>query len=193
MEQETKTIPAVELWRPVVGWEGLYEVSSHGRVRSLDRVVEKIEWNGKKYQRLYRGKILSINLMNTGYCSATLCLDGRCKPIGVHRLVAQAFIPNPDNLPCVNHKDECKSNNHADNLEWCSHYYNNHYKDRMERAAKSKSRPIEQLSLTGEHIAFFPSAAIAARELNIRPNHLYSVLTGNRKTNYGYRWRYVDN
>ena len=193
MEQGTKTTPAVEVWRPVVGWEGLYEVSSHGQVRSLDRVVEKLEWNGKKYQILYRGKILAQSLKSIGYCEVTLYLDGKYKTFKVHRLVAEAFIPNPDNLPCVNHKDECKSNNHADNLEWCSHYYNNHYKDRMERAAKSKSRPIEQLSLTGEHIAFFPSSAIAIRTLNMKSNHLCSVLTGNRKSTYGYRWRYVDN
>ena len=169
----------------------MYEVSSFGQVRSLDRVIEKKEWNGKIYQLQCRGKILSIRLMNTGYCSATLCLDGRCEHFAVHRLVAQAFIPNPDNLPCVNHKDECKSNNHADNLEWCTHYYNNHYKDKIERGAKSRSRPIEQLSLTGEHIAFFPSATIAARILNIRPQHIRGVVLGRRKVAYGYRWRSV--
>ena len=191
MAPATLTTPAVEEWRPVKGFEGLYEVSNHGRVRSLDRVVEKIEWNGKKYQRLYRGKILYINLLNTGYCSATLCIDGRCENIVVHRLVAQAFIPNPDNLPCVNHKDECKSNNHADNLEWCTYSYNNRYNDKNKRVAMSKSKPIEQLSLTGEHIAFFPSATIAARILNVRPQHISGVALGIRKVAYGYRWRFV--
>ena len=112
-----------EEWRPVVGYEGLYEVSSYGRVRSLDRF----------YYRLHKGKVLSPTKDRYGYLTVTLNCNGKSKTIKIHRLVAQAFIENPDNLPQVNHKDEVKSNNCVDNLEWCSAKYNNNFGTRQER------------------------------------------------------------
>ena len=113
----------IEEWRPVVGYEGLYEVSSYGRVRSLDRF----------YYRLHKGKVLSPTKDRYGYLTVTLNCNGKSKTIKIHRLVAQAFIENPDNLPQVNHKDEVKSNNCVDNLEWCSAKYNNNFGTRQER------------------------------------------------------------
>lgn len=109
----------IEEWRPIYGYEGLYEVSSYGRVRSLDRY----EVNNLGYKRLLKGKILSPGIRKDGYFVVSL----RNKMFRVHRLVAQAFIPNPDELPQVNHKDEDKSNNNVDNLEWCDSKYNNNY------------------------------------------------------------------
>ena len=110
-----------EIWRPIVGYEGLYEVSSYGRVRSLDRYVK-----GKSY-RLHKGKVLSPGKNSRGYLSAVLSYNGKHKAITVHRLVAETFLPNPDNLPEINHKDEDKTNNSVDNLEWCDRSYNNNY------------------------------------------------------------------
>lgn len=113
----------IEEWKPVVGYEGLYEVSSLGRVRSLDRF----------YYRLHKGKVLSPTKDRYGYLTVTLNCNGKSKTIKIHRLVAQAFIENPDNLPQVNHKDENPSNNNVDNLEWCTAKYNNNYGTRQER------------------------------------------------------------
>lgn len=113
----------IEEWRPVVGYEGLYEVSSYGRVRSLDRYC----------YRLQKGKVLSPAKDRYGYLTVTLNCNGKSKTIKIHRLVAQAFLPNPDNLPQVNHKDENKINNIVYNLEWCDAKYNNNFGTRQER------------------------------------------------------------
>lgn len=112
-----------EIWRPIVGYEGLYEVSSYGRVRSLDRYV-KCDY--ERY-RLHKGKVLSPAKDRYGYLSVVLSCNGKHKTITVHRIVAQAFIPNPDNLPEINHRDEDKINNRVDNLEWCTAKYNMNY------------------------------------------------------------------
>ena len=112
-----------EIWRPVVGYEGLYEVSSYGRVRSMDRYV-KCDY--ERY-RLHKGKVLSPGKDKDGYLFVVLSCNGKHKTIAVHRLVAQTFIPNPDDLPQVNHRDENPSNDNVDNLEWCDAKYNMNY------------------------------------------------------------------
>ena len=115
-----------EIWRPIEGYEGLYEVSSYGRVRSLDKYV-KCDY--EKY-RLHKGKVLSPGKDKDGYLSVVLSCNGKLHLKKIHRLVAEAFIPNPDNLPQVNHKDEDKTNNRVDNLEWCNRKYNCNYGSR---------------------------------------------------------------
>ena len=109
----------IEEWRPVVGYEGLYEVSNTGRVRSVDRYVKTCYGS----YRLHKGKVLSPGIRPDGYLVVSL----QYRMFRVHRIVAEAFLPNPDNLPQVNHKDEDKSNNRVDNLEWCTAKYNNNY------------------------------------------------------------------
>ena len=116
-----------EIWKPVVGYEGSYEVSSYGRVRSLDRYVKC------KSYRLHKGKVLIGSITKYGYVRCNIKVNGVLKGYFVHRLVAEAFIPNPDNLPQINHKDEDKTNNNVDNLEWCTAKYNMSYGSRQER------------------------------------------------------------
>ena len=123
-----------EIWKPVIGYEGLYEVSSYGRVRSLDRYVKG---KGESYW-LRKGKVLSPEKNKDGYLLVSLCCNGKRYLRTVHRLIAQAFIPNPDNLPEVNHLDEDKTNNRVDNLEWCDRSYNNNYGNRMDKVRKTK-------------------------------------------------------
>ena len=112
-----------EIWRPIEGYEGYYEVSSFGRVRSLDMYV-KIGYGN---YRLHKGKVISLLKKGDGYIQVNLCYNGKLYKKYVHRLVAEAFIPNPDNLPEVNHLDEDKTNNSVDNLEWCDRSYNLKY------------------------------------------------------------------
>ena len=113
----------IEEWRPIEGYEGLYEVSSYGRVRSLDRYVKYS--NGRIH--LYKGKVLSPIKDTDGYLKVNLYCNGKNKKCLVHRLISQAFIPNPLGLPQVNHRDEDKSNNSIDNPEWCTAKYNINY------------------------------------------------------------------
>ena len=109
-----------ECWKPIKDYEGIYEVSNYGRVKSLERVI----YNSGTKNGLYtiHEKIIKqrINKKRHGYCELSLHKNGKEKRFKVHRLVAEAFIPNPNNLPEVNHIDGNKENNHASNLEWCT-------------------------------------------------------------------------
>lgn len=127
-EEELST----EVWKDVVGYEGLYKVSSLGRVRSLDRVVT--HKNGRK--RLFKGKLLTP--FKNEYFMVVLSKNGKKSSSNIHRLVAQAFIPNTNNLPEVNHKDEDKTNNRLSNLEWCTRKYNINYGTAIERSVKTR-------------------------------------------------------
>ena len=115
-----------EEWRDIKGYEGKYQVSNLGRVKSL-----------KDNHGNYREKILDIKPNKKGYLRIELSLYGKKKKFQVHRLVAQSFIPNPNNLPEVNHKDENKQNNCVYNLEWCTHQYNSNYGTRILRASNT--------------------------------------------------------
>lgn len=119
-----------ESWRSVKGFEGYYEVSDLGRVRSIDRIVyDKV----RKCDRLLKGRVLVIRDNGNGYKTVMFCKEHKIYNKYVHILVAEAFIPNLDNLPYVNHKDENKGNNIKDNLEWCTGSYNNLYGTRTQR------------------------------------------------------------
>lgn len=119
-----------EIWKPIVGWEGLYEVSNLGNIRSLDKYVNSGIKNNIKVLR--KGQLLKIRI-NQGYLEVTLTHNNKRKYCKVHRLVAQTFIPNPDNLPQINHKDENPLNNNVENLEWCTAKYNCNYGTRNNR------------------------------------------------------------
>lgn len=189
MEQGIKTIPAVEEWRAVRDFEGLYEVSSLGRVRSVDR-WKKYKGSDTKQARV-NGRILCQDKTAAGYYLVTLCRDGVHYHCSVHRLVAEAFVPNPDNLPQVNHKDECKTNNTPSNLEWCDRIYNTNYGTGIHRSSSKKRKPIEQLTIDGRHVAYFNSLVEATETNGMRRFGIINVCKGRQKTAYGYQWRYV--
>lgn len=142
-----------EIWRPVVGYEGLYEVSNTGRVRSMDRYV-KCDY--ERY-RLHKGKVLSPAKDKDGYLVVSLHFNGKKNTIKVHRMVAEAFIPNPDNLPQVNHRDEDKTNNRVENLEFCTAKYNLSYGTRniRERDTKIKNGYWTGLSREEYHHQYY--------------------------------------
>ena len=173
----------MEHWKSIVGYEGIYEVSDMGNVRSLKFGKQKIRKPGKN---------------NRGYLCVNLCKDGEVKSMKVHRLVAEAFIPNPNNLDTVNHKDENKLNNAASNLEWMTRADNINYGSRNRRSAVAHvnhpnlSKSVQQLNKsTGELIAEFPSMAEARRVTGINRRHISSCCLGNRKSTGGYIWKYA--
>ena len=120
-----------EIWKDIEGYEGLYQVSNMGRVKS----VERMKWSGKCYYKAPE-RILKPRKNGGGYLVVMLSKNGKVKTCRVHRLVATAFIPNPNNLPQINHIDENKGNNHMENLEWCDSKYNNNYGTHNKRVSE---------------------------------------------------------
>ena len=141
------TVDAVPVVRkPVKGYEGLYEVDQFGRVFGVDRIKE-VNDNGRQYLKPIAGKQMKQSLHTKGYKTVSLTKDGKTKTVFVHRIVAEAFIDNPGNLPFVNHKDEDKTNNFLENLEWCTPSYNRIYGKAIENHAKK----IRGVTHTEEH------------------------------------------
>lgn len=174
-----------ENWRPVVGYEGLYEVSDLGNVRSLKR-----------------NKVLSPILDKDGYYIVNLHKDGKQKTYKIHRLVAEAFIPNPDNKPQINHKSEIKTQNTVwvnedgtidldkSNLEWTTAKENTNWGTGIERCHQKRCKQIKQMDLENHVIKIWPSVNEAGRNgFNI--GNISACCLGKRKTTGGYQWSYL--
>lgn len=177
-----------EIWKPVVGYESYYEVSNLGRIRSFDRAKNN-RWGSTT---IIKGKILSPTLLDTGYHRVILYGAGGYQRKFVHRLVAEAFIPNPNNLPCVNHKDEVKTNNRVENLEWCTYKYNIEYSNILEKSNEKLRTPIYQIK-EGVIIDFFLSQGEAARSTHLCQSNINKCLKGKLNQTGGYQWKYLSN
>lgn len=184
-----------EVWKEVPGYEGYYEISSFGRVRSADRNV--IYRDGQVH--FIKGRSRRPNINNRGYYYLPLNKDGKHWYAKVHRLVAMAFLPNPLNLPEVNHKDGNKLNNHADNLEWCTHSENHKHLYKMGNSnidyeRERRKRKILQLDMkTGEVVGSWNSIIEAERhynKTNPKPTNIWSCLKGHSCSAYGFKWKY---
>lgn len=169
-----------ETWKPVVGYEGYYEVSDLGNVRSIDRCVMKAS-----VSKRLRGKVIKPYFNNKGYALVKLYRDARGKHELVHRLVAAAFVPNPGGHNIVNHKDENPTNNTAQNLEWCTSAYNNMY-GHMAGLRRNKKQ-IAQV-LNGEVVATYPSQTAAAKAMGLRSSSSISNSCRTGRLFRGYEW-----
>lgn len=185
----------IEEWLPIEGYEN-YQVSNLGRVKSL------------KYGK---EKILSQCRLKNGYLYVVLCKNGKMKGFRVHRLVAMAFLENPNNYTCINHKDEDKTNNCVDNLEWCTQKYNSNYGTCQERrvastdykafqerrvanidwksVAEKKSKQVYQYTKDEKLVAIWQSTAECGRS-GFDQGHIAKCCLGKRKQHKGYIWSY---
>ena len=166
-----------EVWCPIKGFEGLYEVSDQGRVRSL---------------KFGKERILKPLRNTCGYLQFCLYKNGEQKMYLVHRLVAQTFIPNPRNLPEVNHKDEDKTNNSVSNIEWCDRKYNLNFGTRAQRQSEKLSKPVLQYTKSGEFIGEWKSTRDVQRNLNYNQSNISKCCTGKCKKAYNFIWKYKD-
>ena len=184
-----------EIWKPIEGYPN-YEVSNLGRVRSLN------------YNKTNQTKILTPWNNGSGYKLVGLRKDGKRKMFQVHRLVAIAFINNPNNYQIINHKDENPSNNYVENLEWCTHKYNLNYGTRNERISQKliinsymlgrfsklhhNSKPINQYTKDGIFIRSWDCTADVERELGFKQQNIGRCALGKRKSSHGFIWRYKE-
>lgn len=188
----------IEEWRPIEGYEN-YQVSNYGRVKSLGNDKTRKE------------KILKQGKKKDGYLQVNLYKEGKMKPFLVHRLVATAFLDNPSNLHCVNHKDEDKTNNCVENLEWCTHQYNSNYRTCQQRRvastdyqsfqarrvastdwkaiAEKLSKQVYQYDKYRTLVAIWESTNEAGRN-GFCKSHISACCNGKLKSHKGYIWSY---
>lgn len=182
----------MELWKDIDGYEGIYQVSNMGRIRSLDR---KVPSHHNCVVRV-KGQIITPTRCTNGYYEAHLSANGKRKVFLLHRVVAKAFIPNPNGLPEVNHKDENIQNNCVENLEWCDSKYNANYGTRNRRCYegnKKHFKPVLQFDkITGEFIKRWDCIEDAARELDIFDCQITRVCKGKNKSAGGFVWQYAE-
>lgn len=155
----------------IKGYEDKYAITSCGKV-----------WSYKTK------RFLSTHKNSKGYERVYLCKDNGGKCLAIHKLVAMAYIPNPNNLPQINHKDENKQNNSVNNLEWCTNNYNSNYGTRNKRMAKAKRKKVLCIELN----RIFDSEKQAEKELGIGVSRISECCSGKNKTAGGYHWSYAD-
>ena len=181
----------METWKKIDWIDGIpliYEVSNYGNVRAIEH---KTAYKGTDGFAVRKERIKKQQTDKNGYKRVMLYGKQPFKKfVRVHRLVAIAFIPNPNNLPCVNHKDENKTNNELDNLEWCTTSYNNTYGTRIERVRERTSKKVLKYDLDGNFLERYVSVTDAGRKNNVSPGNIVSVCKGYYKQIKGYIYRY---
>ena len=186
------------IWKPVTGYEGLYEVSNMGVIKSLN------------FRRTGEEKILSTSKDTSGYYFVTLFNKGSRKECRVHRLVAEAFIPNPEYKPCIDHINTDRTDNRVENLKWVTHKENSNNqltknkiikshqdpilkKKRSQNISKSKMKPVIQFSQDGQIITVYNSVKNATEITGIDKASISYCCNGIQKTAGGYKWEYMKN
>lgn len=168
------------IWKAIKGFDNQYWISDEGQVISLGN------------DKTRKTKILKARKNRLGYLQVNLHKDGKQKTYLVHRLVAEAFIPNPDNLPECNHIDECKTNNRVENIEYCDRRYNINYGTRTQRQAEKMTKPVLQFDLQGNFIKEWASATEFERQMGKKHIHISECCLGKYKQSYGYVWKYKE-
>lgn len=179
-----------EVWKDILGYENVYQVSNLGRIKSLER--EEFMTRNNCY-KVRKEKVLKPNIDKRGYEKVRLYKNGKGKSIFVHRLVAIAFIENPNKYPIINHIDEVPLNNHVSNLEWCTHSYNSTYKGAEERKLTNTWKKVQSTNVKTGEIKLYRSASDAERESDgyFKRRSISRVCSGERPIHKGHRWEFV--
>ena len=175
-----------KVWKPINEYDGYYEVSNFGEIKSLFRYV-----NVKNGFRSVPEKILKPKIDKDGYLRVVLQKERKQKHFLVHRIVAETFIDNPKNLPHVNHKNENKIDNRVENLEWCTEKYNCNYGNRNKKLSESKYKPINQYTLNGDFVKRWESGLLIEKETGFNAKNISACCCKVKKTAYGYIWEFV--
>lgn len=180
-----------EIWKSIEGYEGLYEVSNLGKVKSVERYVPR-----GNHQIYVKERILKPELDKDGYLLVNLSKNGVQRMQKIHRLVAIAFIPNVNNLPIINHLNEIKFDNRVENLEWCDNLHNVRYGTGIERNKQIQTfahgKKVLKKDLLGNVLESYPSTREAARENNTTATQIRRVCQGKQRTCIGYTWEYEN-
>ena len=176
-----------EEWRDIEGFEGLYQVSNYGRVKSVERTVRC-----DRGYRIVQERILKAGTTDKGYLQVQLCKDGKVKNCYVHRLVADAFCDNPMGYTELNHRDENKENNRIENLEWCSRSYNTNYGTGNKRRAEKLSKPVFSVDKESGLIMWWKSAKEAEECTGIDSSNIIKCCKGKYKSAGNHIWFYAD-
>lgn len=178
-----------EIWKDIPNYEGLYQASNLGRIKSIGKIVNGSNQFGVNFKYLKKDKILKPIINNHNYLQVSLYKNNKKAEIRVHQLIAQTFLPNFNNYKIINHKDGNKHNNHVDNLEFCTQSHNvlESYRLGLQTPIVKK---VNQYDLNGKFIKMWSSINSARKYYN--NSHISDCCKGNRKTAGGYIWRYAN-
>ena len=193
-----------EIWQPIVGFEGIYEISNLNRVKSLERTITYINRWGTETNRTFKSCIVRPSTDKNGYLFVTLKKNGTETHKTIHRLIAEAFIPNPENKPTVNHKNHIRTDNRIENLEWATYpeQIDDEWKNNAVKSHYKQSKQVYQYSLDNSFIALYSSIKCAAKKCNLSKTGIKNCCEGGyfstvrnkfyKSNSYGgFKWSYT--